>query len=132
MDSHKLTHKDKKILVVEDEKPMRRVLADSLIAEGFSVLEAENGIIGLDVAMREHPDLILLDLLMPQMDGIEMLKKLREDAWGKNAIVIVLTNLGDTEKIVEATKCGAYGYLLKTNWRMDEVIRKIEGCLCQK
>ena len=120
---------NKKILVVEDEKPMRRVLVDSLKNEGFFVYEADNGISGLDTAIRERPDLILLDLVMPHMDGIEMLKKLRNDEWGKNAVVIVLTNLSDTDKIVEATQCGAFGYLVKTNWKMKEVVKKVKDCL---
>lgn len=125
-------NKNKKILIVEDEKPMRKVLTDSFLAEGFSIIEAEDGIEGLKMAFKERPDLILLDLVMPKMDGIEMLKKLREDEWGKNALVIVLTNLGDTDKIVEATKCGAFGYLVKTNWRMKDVVKKVKDCLCIK
>ena len=67
------------ILVVEDEKPMARALELKLYHEDFEVLEVENGEKGLEIALREHPDLILLDIIMPGMDGTTMLKKLRED-----------------------------------------------------
>lgn len=115
----------KKILIVEDEKPLREALRDKLTLEGFLPLEAKNGEEGLEAALREHPDLILLDVIMPKMGGLEMLKKLREDAWGKDTKVILLTNLIDNNQVARAVKEGAYDYLVKSDWKMKDVISKI-------
>lgn len=121
----------KKILIVEDETSLRNALRDKLILEGFVVLEAKNGEEGLDVALRNHPDLILLDIIMPKMDGLTMLKKLREDVWGKNTKVILLTNLSDNEKVSEALLRGSYDYLVKSDWKIGDVVAKIRARLSE-
>ena len=115
----------KTILVVEDEISLLNALCDKLTRENFAVLEAKNGEEGLEVALREHPDLILLDIIMPVMDGITMLKKLREDAWGKNAKVIILTNLSDNEKVAEAMRQETFEYLVKSDWKIEDVVAKV-------
>lgn len=115
------------ILIVEDESSLLLVLHDRLLSEGFQILKAKNGQEALALALKEHPDLILLDLLMPVMDGITMLRKLREDAWGKNANVIVLTNLGGDEKLVEAKTLGVTDYLVKADWKIEDVVQKIKN-----
>lgn len=115
----------KKILVVEDEPSLSKALQNKLSQEGFEFAEAKNGQIGLEKAMQERPDLILLDIIMPVMDGLTMLNKLREDEWGKKVPVIILTNLSDDEKVMEAVKQGSYDYLIKSNWSISEVIGKI-------
>jgi DNA-binding response OmpR family regulator len=120
-----MTDQKKKILVVEDEEPMQLVLRDILKVEGYAVLEAKNGIEGLELALKDHPDLILLDVLMPKMDGLEMLKKLREDKWGLHVPVIVLTNLSDNEDIAKAVEEDVFEYFVKTDIRIDEVIARI-------
>lgn len=120
-----MTDIKKIILVVEDEDPLRMVLKDVLTVEGYGILEAKNGIEGLDMALREHPDLILLDILMPKMDGLEMLKKLREDEWGRKAPVIVLTNLSDNEDIARAVEEDVFEYFVKTDIKINEVIARI-------
>lgn len=114
-----------KILVVEDEVSLRNALRDKFTQEGFSLLEARNGEHGLEIALREHPDLILLDIAMQRMDGIAMLKKLRQDPWGKDAKVIVLTNLNAMEKMAEAVAQGSYEYLIKSNWKLEDVVKKV-------
>lgn len=119
----------KKILVVEDEPSLLGALQNKLTQEGFEYIEARNGQIGLEKALQEKPDLILLDIIMPVMDGLTMLNKLREDEWGKTAPVIVLTNLSDDEKVMEAVKQGSYDYLIKSNWSINEVISKIKDRL---
>lgn len=119
-------NQDKTILVIEDEVSMRDALKDKLAREGFSTLEARNGQEGLAIALKEHPDMILLDIIMPVMDGMTMLKKLREDSWGKNAKVILLTNLRSNEKTVEAIELGSYNYLVKTDWRIEDVVAKVQ------
>lgn len=115
------------ILVVEDEISILLVLHDRLRQEGFEVSKASNGEEALTIALTEHPDLILLDLLMPVMDGLTMLKKLREDAWGKNVPVMILTNLSGEEQLKEAEKYGVTDYLVKVDWHIEDVIQKIKN-----
>jgi CheY-like chemotaxis protein len=92
----------KKILIVEDEEPMRRVLKDTLEQEGFIVFESSDGKAGLEEAFVKRPDLILLDILMPKMDGMTVLKQLREEEWGKGVPVVILTNLNDASTVINA------------------------------
>ena len=114
----------KKILIVEDERSLLEALVRKFSSEGFTVFEAKNGEEGLEVALKEHPDLILLDIVMPKMDGITMLHKLREDKWGKDAQVVMLSNLSDAGKVQEATSEGAYDFLVKSDWHIDDVVKK--------
>jgi DNA-binding response OmpR family regulator len=119
-------NQNKKILVVEDDRVLRRVIIDNLKAEGFTALEAEDGMAGLATAIAEHPDLMLVDVVMPKMDGIAMLEKLREDEWGKGAQVIMLTNLSDADKISFAAKKGVNDYLVKADWDIASIIEKVK------
>lgn len=116
---------NKKILIVDDEPSLLTALRDKLTREGFTAIEAKNGEEGLEVALRDHPDLILFDIIMPVMDGMTMLKKLREDAWGKNAQVIILTNLSENEKVSQAVELGSYEYLVKSDWKIEDVVAKV-------
>jgi DNA-binding response OmpR family regulator len=119
---------EKKILVVEDEEPLRRILADELLEAGFQVVEAKNGAEGLEVAIAEKPDLILLDIVMPKMDGMNMLKRLRKHKWGKSVKVILLTNLeNDSGKTIEAARYGVYEFMVKSRWKMKGVISYIRS-----
>ena len=117
--------KNKVLLIAEDEPSLRYILRDKLSNIGFTVFEAADGEEGLAVAMKEHPDLILLDLVMPKMDGISMLKKLRESDWGKSVKVLVLTNLDETGKISEAVEQGAEECLIKGDWSIESIVAKI-------
>lgn len=120
-----------KILIAEDEEAMCNALVDKAKREGFpEPLIARNGEEGLALALQEHPDLLLVDILMPRMDGITMIKKLREDAWGKTAKVIILTNFDTTDEMLKdiAMVEPSY-YLLKSNWRIDDVLIKIKEVL---
>ena len=120
----------KKILIVEDEAPLRNAVSDILSFEGFQVFQAKNGQEGLEMSLKEHPDLILLDLMMPIMDGLTMLEKLRQDpAYGKSAAVILLTNINDPEKVAMATEAGSYDFLVKSDWNIEDVVKKIKGRL---
>ena len=121
---------NKKILIVEDEAPLRNAVSDILTFEGFTVFQAKNGQEGLDIALKEHPDLTLLDLMMPIMDGLTMLEKLRKDQpWGAGAAVILLTNINDPEKVAQATEAGSYDFLVKSDWNIEDVVKKIKGRL---
>src|SRR5260370_34454655 len=91
----------KTILIIEDERPLRTALTDKLKRAGFATLEASDGEEGLRIALEKHPDLLLVDVIMPKMDGLTMLKELKEDEWGKQAKIIILSNLGDPEQQIE-------------------------------
>lgn len=117
----------KKILVVEDEKPLANMLASKLEDEAFDVKVAFDGEEGLKVAKGWLPDLILLDIIMPKMDGMTMLRKLRDSDKGKRIHVILLTNLSDTSKVYEAVTLDVKDYLVKTNWDLDEIIAEIKS-----
>lgn len=118
---------DKKaILVVDDEAPVTKALSDKLTREGFDVLVAKDGEQGLKMSLEKNPDLILLDIIMPRMDGMTMLAKLREDERGKTIPVIILTNLNADDAVTRGVvrDTPAY-YLVKTDWTIDEVVRKV-------
>lgn len=121
-----MTQKNKIILVAEDEEPLRRVLKDILTFEGYTVIEAVNGVEGLDMILKEHPDLVLLDIVMPKMDGLAVLKKLRTDDWGKTAPVMILTNLSDNDEVIKTAKDEGVEYFVKTDIKINEVIEKIK------
>ena len=116
----------KKILLVEDDKVLLNVLRDKLSGEGFEVLGASNGKDGLDLALKFHPDLIMADVLMPIMDGMEMVQKLREDDWGKKVSIIILTNLNNEKNVADFIEKGAYDYLVKANWSLEEVVKRVK------
>lgn len=118
----------KKILIVEDDSQMRIMLADTFKHEGFVVSTASDGAQGLSVALQEHPDLIILDLLLPHVDGMSMLKKLRaEGTWGAELPVIILTNmLPHSEDINEAIASTNPAYFLtKTNFKPGEIVERV-------
>lgn len=122
----------KTILITEDDNSLRGALQQKLVNEGFEVFAAKNGEEGLEIALKEHPDLILADILMPKMDGLAMLKTLREDEWGKDARFIILTNMNDVNEISEAiglaqvNKYESFEYFIKSNIKIEEVIEKIK------
>ncbi len=122
----------KKILIVEDELSARKALVEKFHSEGFEVAIAFDGEEGLEQSNRIHPDLILLDLVMPKMDGMTMLKKLRESGeWGKQVPVIILTNLSsdDDGRISDVAELLPTYYLVKTDWRLSDVVEKVKGRL---
>lgn len=115
----------KKILIVEDENDIREALADIFQMSDFEVFAAIDGKEGLDVALKEHPDVILLDLMMPVMNGHEMLQKLRNDPWGKEVKVVVLSALDDVNNIGTAHKSDITKYLIKAHVSLDEIVNKV-------
>lgn len=118
----------KTILIVEDEAMLRNMLRDKLNHENFTTLEAKDGKEALEIALREKPDMILLDVLMPVMDGMTMLRQLRAaNTWGKTAKVIILTNLpsADEQRNRDITETEPHYYFMKTDWKLDDLIAKI-------
>lgn len=104
----------KKILVVEDDNVYRKMLCEELSSLGFDLLSTDDGEEGLAKAIAEHPDLILLDLILPGLDGISFIKEIRKDEWGKKARIIVLTNYSSNEKIAEILEAGVHDYMDKS------------------
>lgn len=119
----------KRVLVVDDDENLRLVLTDKFNSSGFEADWAGNGKEGLEKALDTHPDIILLDILMPIMDGWEMLGRLRADKWGKNAKVIMLTAVEDAEAVAQAMHDGSFTYLIKTDHSIDEILEKVEDML---
>jgi DNA-binding response OmpR family regulator len=119
----------KKILVVEDDEKIRRLLVDELKKQGFATIEAGNGKEGLDVALKDKPDLILLDITMPVMDGLTMLNKLRAEPAGKKVQVIILTNSGDFGKIADTVEKGICSYLVKSDITIEDLVGRVKKFL---
>ncbi len=116
----------KTILFVEDEATLQKTLGELLTNEGYEVISALDGEIGLRLAKDKKPDLILLDLILPKFHGLEVLEKLKKDEEIKNIPVIVLTNLEDMENVEKALELGATTYLVKVNYTPKEILEKIK------
>ena len=121
----------KRILVVEDEKNIREAIVDTLVLNNFLTLEAKDGEEGLETALREHPDLIIADVLMPKIDGMKMIKRIREDEWGKDVPVIVLTNFNATDEqmINNIVLVKPLHYFIKTDWDIHDVVKEVHKVL---
>ena len=119
----------KKILIVDDEAPILDGISDKFTYEGFSVVKAVDGKDGLDKALQEHPDFILLDNLMPNADGFYFLENLRKDDWGKNARVIMWSNSHDSKTIARAKALGTLDFMIKSDWEYRDVVKKVNGFL---
>ncbi len=119
----------KKILIAEDEIALRGVLVDTISQGGFLAIEAADGEEALALALREHPDIILLDILMPKVDGVDVLKKLRDDDWGKSVPVIILTNVDDDKRLQEIVDYGVSYYFIKTKISLTDVVSKIKDLI---
>ena len=116
----------KKILIVEDELPLLKVLTDRFKQEGFIIFQAKNGLEGYKAALESRPDIILLDIILPILDGINMLEKVRKDSKGENIPVIILTNLNDIKAINQAMNIGTYDYLIKSDWNLEDLVKKVK------
>jgi two-component system, OmpR family, alkaline phosphatase synthesis response regulator PhoP len=118
-----------KILIIEDEKLIVVALKKKLESEGFDVETEYDGVSGLRAALGMHPDLILLDIVLPGIDGVTLLGSLRADEWGAKVPVIILTNLNDASTIEESRKKGVNSYLVKTDWKLNDVVDKVRSTL---
>lgn len=118
-----------KILIVEDDGFLASIYAQKLELDGFDVGLATNGEDGLRLAEKDHPSLVLLDLLMPKMDGFQVLERLKADAALKDIPVLVLTNLGQKEDVERCIKLGAAGYVIKAHSLPQETVKRIKEIL---
>jgi len=119
----------KTILVVEDDKFLRELISRKLTGEDFDVLEAVDGEEGIKKIKEGKPDLVLLDLILPGIDGFEFLAKAREDPETSSIPIIILSNLGQREEVDKGLKLGAVDYLIKAHFTPGEIIEKIKNTL---
>lgn len=115
----------KNILLIEDDPTPAETLSVNLIAEGFHVFWARDGIEGLARAFQEKPDMILLDILLPKQDGLTVLAELRKDMWGKHVPVIILSNVHRPIDVAIAVSGNVYEYLVKADWKIEDIILRV-------
>ena len=119
----------KKILVVEDDKFLRELIVQKLLSEEYETLEAVDGEEGLKKISEGKPDMVLLDIILPGMDGFEVLKKIKEDTSLKDIPVIILSNLGQQDDIDKGIQLGAKDYLIKAEFTPGEIVKKVQAIL---
>ncbi len=119
----------KKILLVEDDLILIKMYVAEFRFNGFEVKTAVDGEEGLKLALEEHPDLILLDIKMPKMDGLTMLKNLRNDGWGKHVPVFMLTNLNDSKSVSDSMGSLAQRYFVKSDWDPQQIVDEAKTTL---
>ena len=119
-----------KIALIEDDAAISQMYRIKFEAEGYTVETAENGKIGLKLVQDMKPDIVLLDLMMPEMDGSEMLQLLRNEPWGKDVKVIILTNMGESEAPDIIKELNVSAFILKANMtprQVAELVKKHIG-----
>jgi len=124
-----MPNKKIKILLIEDEEMLANMYEVKFSNEGFDIEKASDGESGLEKAKNILPDFILLDIIMPKMDGFAVLKALKEDVKTKNIPVMLLTNLGQEEDIERGNELGIVGYLVKANTTPSEVVKAVKNKL---
>ncbi len=122
-------NKQLRILLVEDDGFLLNMYADKFRAEGFEVFIADNGVKALKLTKEKLPDIILLDVILPKMDGFEVLRELKKDAGTKNIPVILLTNLSQKEEVKKGEELGADDFLIKAHFMPQEVVDKVKSVL---
>lgn len=120
---------NKKILVVEDDPMISSMYKTKFEADGFTILSAEDGLIGLETAKKEKPDIIMLDVILPRLDGFSVLEELKKDPGTKNIPVIMLTNLGTEEDKAKGEKLGALNYFVKASLTPGQISEQIKKAL---
>ena len=110
------------VLIVDDDANIRDMYADAFSTVGILVLKAADGIDGVKLALAHRPDVILMDIMMPGMNGHVAVNTIRKDTWGKDAKVIFLTNMTDAENVVHAVEVGSDEYIIKANLTPREVV----------
>ena len=119
----------KKVLIIEDDRFLRELISRKLSDDGFEIVEAVDGEEGIKKIKEEKPDLILLDLILPSIDGFEVLSRIKKDESVKSIPVIILSNLGQKEEVEKGLKLGAVDYLIKAHFTPGEIISKIKNNL---
>jgi len=125
-------NKAKKILIIDDEESIVKVLREHFKGEGYKVIVAFDGQEGLEKAQKVKPDIILLDIIMPKLDGISTLKGLKGNSETQAIPVIILTNLETSNGISESLRKGSTDYLIKTDYTLEQLTEKVEQVLKNK
>lgn len=120
-----------KVLLVEDDEMLHGMYTQKFKNQGYEVVSAYNGADGVKLAETEHPDIILLDVIMPKMDGFVALKKIRKGETTSKIPVVLLTNLGQEEDVRKGRELGANDYFIKANHTPQEVVDKVKVLLSQ-
>jgi response regulator receiver signal transduction histidine kinase len=118
-----------KIAIIEDDPTISQMYRMKFESDGFEVRLAANGQIGVEVVEKFQPDIILLDLQMPEMNGTEALRHIRSKDWGKTIPVIVLTNLGEEEAPREIKELGVHSYIVKANLTPRQVVEQVKSAI---
>ncbi|MDH4330707.1 MAG: response regulator [Candidatus Moranbacteria bacterium] len=116
----------RRILIADDDNDLRSMSKEIFESEGFEVIEAANGEDALKLALEEKPDLVLTDVIMPKMDGVTLMQELRKDEWGKTVPIIALSNVDSPEGILKAIDSNVTTYLVKGNWKLEEIVGKVK------
>lgn len=124
-----MAEEKKHILLVEDDNFLANIYKTKFEMEGFKVSVAENGELGLKDAIKKQPDIILLDILLPKMDGFTVLEHLKDEEDTKDIPVVLLTNLGQKDDVERGLKLGAVDYLIKAHFKPSETVEKIRKIL---
>lgn len=119
----------KTVLIVEDEQSMQRALKNKLEHAGYAVSAANDGEKAIDALRSTRPDLVLLDLIMPKLDGISVLRQMKADDALRAVPVVILTNLSSGDKVAEAMQLGTFDFLVKANYSLDDVLKKVNDRL---
>ena len=119
----------KTVLIVEDEQSMQRALKNKLEHAGYTVIAANDGEGAIDALRSSKPDLVLLDLIMPKLDGISVLRQMKSDDALRPVPVVILTNLSSGDKVAEAMQLGTFDFLVKANYSLDDVLKKVNDRL---
>jgi len=119
----------RRVLLAEDDRFLRRAAEARLRQHGLEVLTAVDGEEALRVARAEHPDLVLLDVVMPKLQGFEVLKALKQDDATARIPVIVLSNLGQERDVEQATALGAVAFLVKANLSLQDLVQRVDAVL---
>ena len=121
-----------KILLIEDDTTLSKMYERKFTTDGFEVVTAFDGIEGLAKTTSEKPDLVLLDIMLPKLDGLAVFKKMRSQTETFNTPVILLTNFGQEDTVMECFKLGAVDYLLKADVTPQQVVEKVEKFLAEQ
>ncbi|MBU1164766.1 response regulator [Patescibacteria group bacterium] len=128
MATSKTLSKGKKILIIEDEIAFVKSL-DSVLSKKYVIVSAENGKEGFKKAKKLKPDLIMLDMILPDCNGIEVIRKLKNDKTTRDIKVVVLTSLGDADNISKVIQVGCQDYIVKADFSLNEILNKIDEIL---
>jgi DNA-binding response OmpR family regulator len=121
-----------KLLLVEDDVTLVKMYERKFLSDGYEVSIAYDGLEGLEKVGKEKPDLVLLDIMLPKLDGLAMFKKMRGQPETFNTPVILLTNFGQEDAVFECYKLGAIDYIVKANVTPQQVVEKVEKFLAER